>query len=72
MGTYFRLPTAGALFFVSAGWLMLFAGIVAGDVGIKPFGYITSMVMTIGLWLVMAPAIAAVAGKSGRGHKGRS
>ena len=42
--------------------LMIFAGIVHSDVGIHPFGYITSMVVTIGLWLVLAPAIGAVAG----------
>jgi hypothetical protein len=28
---------------------MIFAGIVGGDVGIAPFGYLTSMVVTIGL-----------------------
>jgi hypothetical protein len=39
---------------------MIFAGIVAHDVGIRPFGYVTSMVVTIGLWLTVAPAIGAV------------
>ena len=58
---FFRLFTAGPLFFVSAWLLMIFAGIVAADVGIKPFGYLTSMVVTIGLWLVLAPAAGAVA-----------
>jgi hypothetical protein len=49
------------MFFVSAWLLMIFAGIVATDVGIHPFGYVTSMVVTIGLWLTLAPAIGAVA-----------
>jgi hypothetical protein len=49
------------LFFVSSWLLMIFAGIVHVDVGIRRFGYVTSMVVTIGLWLVMAPAIGAVA-----------
>ena len=40
---------------------MLFAGITASDVGIRPFGYVTSMVVTIGLWLVIAPAVGAIA-----------
>jgi len=40
---------------------MLFAGIVQQDVGVHPFGYVTSMVVTIGLWLVVTPAISAVA-----------
>lgn len=60
MGAFFRLIAAGPLFFVSAWLLMLFAGIVATDVGIRPFGYVTSMVVTIGLWLALAPAIGAV------------
>jgi hypothetical protein len=62
MGAFFRLPAAGLLFFVSAWLLMIFAGIVADDVGIKAFGYGTSMVLTIGLWLVIAPAARAIAG----------
>ena len=41
--------------------LMVFAGIVGTDVGIRPFGYITSMVVTIGLWLTLAPAVGAIA-----------
>jgi hypothetical protein len=61
MRTYLRLPAAGMLFFVSAWVLMIFAGITTHQVGIKPFGYTTSMVVTIGLWLVIAPAIGAIA-----------
>jgi len=61
MGAFFRLLAAGPLFFVSAWILMIFAGIVDTDVGIRPFGYVTSMVVTIGLWLTLAPAIGAVA-----------
>jgi hypothetical protein len=67
MGSFFGLMAAGPLFFVSAWLLMLFAGIVSPDVGIKPFGYVTSMVLTIGLWLVMAPAISAVARATRKG-----
>jgi hypothetical protein len=48
------------MFFVSAWLLMIFAGIAGADVGIRPFGYVTSMVVTIGLWLTLAPAIGAV------------
>jgi len=33
---------------------MLFAGIAGADVGIRPFGYVTSMLVTIGLWLTLA------------------
>ena len=61
MGKFLRLTLAGPFFFVSAWLLMLFAGMVARDVGIRPFGYLTSMLVTVGLWLVIAPAISAVA-----------
>jgi hypothetical protein len=61
MNDFFRLIAAGPFFFVSAWVLMIFAGIVGTDVGIRPFGYITSMVVTIGLWLTLAPAVGAIA-----------
>ena len=59
MDAFFKLLAAGPMFFVSAWLLMIFAGITASDVGIRPFGYVTSMVVTIGLWLTLAPAIGA-------------
>jgi hypothetical protein len=58
---FFGLIAAGPAFFVSAWVLMIFAGITGSEVGIRPFGYITSMVVTIGLWLTLAPAIGAIA-----------
>lgn len=61
MSDYFGVVAAGPSFFLSAWLLMLFAGITATDVGIRPFGYVTSMVVTIGLWLTLAPAIGAIA-----------
>jgi hypothetical protein len=63
---FFKLIAAGPLFFVSAWLLMVFAGIVDSDVGIRPFGYITAMVVTIGLWLTLAPAIGAVGRAQGK------
>ncbi|HTJ71081.1 MAG TPA: hypothetical protein VL551_26290 [Actinospica sp.] len=65
MDSYFRLMAAGPLFFVSSWLLMLFAGATAPDTGLRPFGYLTAMVVTIGLWLTLAPAISAVVGKAG-------
>ena len=59
MDSFFKLTAAGPLFFVSAWVLMIFAGITHADLGIHPFGYLTSMVVTIGLWLTLAPAIGA-------------
>jgi len=58
---------AGPAFFVSAWVLMLFAGVVDIDVGIRPFGYITSMIVTIALWLTVAPVIGSI---SRMGRKG--
>jgi hypothetical protein len=66
MDSFFKLIAAGPAFFVSAWLLMVFAGIVATDVGVHPFGYITSMVVTIALWLTLAPAIGAVARGPGK------
>jgi len=65
LSNFMKLASAGPLFFVSAWVLMIFAGVVQQDVGIRPFGYVTSMVVTIGLWLTVTPAISAVA-RSGR------
>jgi hypothetical protein len=61
VSSFLRLPGAGLLFFASAWLLMIFAGIVHTDVGIRPFGYGTSMIATIGLWLAIAPAARAIA-----------
>lgn len=55
-----RLVAAGPAFFVSAWFLMLFGGAVASDTGTRPFGYLTAMVVTIALWLVLAPAVGAL------------
>jgi hypothetical protein len=65
MGDFFGIVAAGPFFFVSAWVLMLFAGTVDTDVGIRPFGYVTSMLVTIALWLTVAPAIGAIA-RTGR------
>lgn len=63
MRYYLRLPAAGIFFFVSAWFAMIFAGAASARVGIKPFGYGTAMLLTVGLWLVVAPAVGAVAGR---------
>ncbi|HEV2369578.1 MAG TPA: hypothetical protein VGR90_06860 [Acidimicrobiales bacterium] len=61
MISFFGLPAAGPAFFLSAWVLMIFAGITGPDVGIHPFGYGTALVVTIGLWLCIAPAAGAIA-----------
>ena len=69
MSNFFKLASAGPLFFVSAWLLMLFAGILRQDLGIRPFGYVTSLIATIGFWLVIAPAISAIAKGTTAGKK---
>lgn len=71
MSSFFRLLAAGPAFFFSAWLLMIFAGILDADIGIRPFGYTTSMVATIALWLVLAPAMGAVAGSSQKKRSAR-
>ena len=60
MRYFVRVLAAGPMFFVSAWLLMVLAGIVATDVGIRAFGYVTAMLVTVGLWLAIAPAVGAV------------
>jgi len=60
MSDFVKVLAAGPMFFVSTWVLMIFAGIVHSDVGIRPFGYVTAMIVTIGLWLTLAPAMGAV------------
>ena len=71
--SFFKIVAAGPAFFVSAWLLMIFAGITATDIGVRPFGYVTAMVVTIGLWLTLAPAIGAIArsGKSNKSNKSK-
>jgi len=68
---FFSLPAAGGFFFLSAWLTMIFAGILSKSVGIRPFGYGTAMVATIGVWLVIAPAAGAIASSMRRGWRGR-
>lgn len=71
MAAFFGLPAAGPMFFLSAWVLMIFAGIVGTDIGIRPFGYVTSLVVTIALWLCIAPAVGAIARSGAKGKRDR-
>lgn len=66
MSSFFRLLAAGPMFFVSAWLLMLITGAVHTDIGVRAFGYDTAMVVTIGLWLALAPAIGAIVKTPGK------
>ena len=57
------IPAAGAGFFLSAWLTMIFWGIIAPDFGVRTIGYPTAMLITIALWLVVAPLAGAAAGQ---------
>ncbi len=56
----FLIPSAGVGFFFSSWLTMLFWGMVAPEVGVKTISYPTGMLVTIALWLIMAPLIASI------------
>jgi len=57
---FLAIPTAGGAFFLSAWLTMIFWGIIAPDLNLKTIGYPIAMLITIGIWLVVAPLAAAV------------
>jgi hypothetical protein len=64
MSGFFAIPAAGAGFFFCAWLTMIFWGIIAPNFGAPTIGYVTAMLITIALWLVVAPLAAAA-----RAHK---
>jgi len=61
---YFRIMAAIPGFFLSSFILMLLWDVVAPKIGITAdINYVTSMLITITLWLAVAP-LAAAAGKA--------
>ncbi len=64
MGCFTILAAAIPGFFLSSLFTMLFWGVIAPDFGIETIGYPMAMLITIALWLVVAPLAAA--GKRGR------
>jgi len=57
---YSAITTAAGGFFFSSFLTMLFWGIVAPWVGVDTISYGEAMVVTIALWLVMAPVVTAI------------
>ncbi len=60
MSGFFRIPAAGAGFFFSAWLTMIFWGIIAPDIGLRTINYPMAMLVTIAIWLVIAPVVAAI------------
>jgi hypothetical protein len=63
---FLAIPAAGAAFFLSAWLTMIFWGIIAPNFDLKTIGYPMAMLVTIAIWLIVAPLAAAVSkrGKS--------
>jgi len=59
---YFTVLAAIPGFFLSSFILMLLWGVIAPEVGIEKVNYVMSMLVTITLWLAVAP-LAAAAGR---------
>ena len=66
MFSYFRILTAIPGFFLSSFFLMLLWGAISPDLGISTIGYPKAMLITITLWLAVAPLVAT-GGKSKKG-----
>ncbi len=60
------IPAAGVLFFFSSWLTMIFWGIVSPKLGVPTIGYTTAMLVTIAIWLVVAPLAAASARIGGK------
>ena len=59
---YFTVLAAIPGFFLSSFILMLLWGVIAPEIGVEKISYVMSMLVTITLWLAVAP-LAAAAGR---------
>ena len=57
---YFAIPTAIVGFFLSSLFTWVFWNVVAPWVGVGRIDYVNAMVITIAVWLVIAPLAAAI------------
>jgi len=62
---YFTILAAIPGFFLSSLIFMALWGVIAPDFGVAKIGYPMAMLITITLWLAVAP-LAAAAGRRGR------
>lgn len=60
---YFRIFTAIPGFFLSAFFLMLLWGVISPDFNIATISYVKAMLVTITLWLAVAPLAAPAWGR---------
>jgi hypothetical protein len=59
---YFRIMAAIPGFFLSSLFFMLLWGVIAPKIGLEEISYATSMLITVTLWIAVAP-LAAVSGR---------
>ena len=55
MTGYFRILAAIPGFFLSSFFVMLFSRVIGPKFGLEPFGYTMAMLVTIALWIAVAP-----------------
>ena len=60
---YFSIPAATGGFFFSSFLTMIFWGIIAPHFELETIGYTMAMLITIAIWLVVAPLMATIARK---------
>lgn len=63
---FLAIPGTGLVFFLCAWILMLIWGVVAPTVGVGNIGYARAMLVTVAIWLTVAPLIASMARRSRR------
>ena len=56
---YLRILSAIPGFFLSSFFVMLFSRVIGPQLGFEPMGYVTSMLVTIAIWIAVAPLVGA-------------
>jgi len=59
MDGYFAILAAVPGFFLSSFFVMLFSRVLGPIFGLDPVGYPTAMLVTIALWIAVAPLVTA-------------
>jgi hypothetical protein len=62
---YFTMLAAIPGFFLSSLFFMLLWGVIAPKIGVSDINYVTSMLITVTIWIAVAP-LAAAAGRRRR------
>lgn len=60
---YFLILAAVPGFFLSSFFLMLLWGVIAPEVGLETIGYPLAMLVSITVWLTVAPLVATTRGR---------